>query len=185
MPGSHSGGTEQLGSVMTTVQARHGQLQNGKINTILVPRRYPSGTLSFHSVDIARASKVLVIITAYCDRKNHRKWYRSAGTGALDCLPGATAPSIEQIPDRGQPETLILAITSNMLKNSNVLLIPHAAAITERNVTQRYLALWTPRLLSVGLIRCKRGWSHRLTLQWTREKRELAHLNLYRLEVRL
>jgi len=73
------------------------------------------------------------------------------GTGALDCLPGATAPSIEQIPDRGQPETLILAITSNMLKNSNVLLIPHAAAITERNVTQRYLAPWTPRLLSIAL----------------------------------
>ena len=79
-------------------------------------------------------------------------------------------------------ETLILAITSNMLKNSNVLLIPHAAAITERNVTQRYLALWTPRLLSVGLIRCKRGWSHRLTLLWTREERELAHLNPYRLD---
>jgi hypothetical protein len=69
-----------------------------------------------------------------------------------------------------------------MLKNSNVLLIPHAAAITERNVTQRYLALWTPRLLSVGLIRCKRGWSHRLTLLWTREERELAHLNPYRLD---
>ena len=124
------------------------------------------------------SSQVLVIITAYGDQKNHRKWYRSAGAGALDCLPGATAPSIEQIPDRGQPETLILAKTSNMLKSSNVLLIPHASAITERNVTQRYLALWTPRLLSVGLIRCKRGWSHRLTLLWTREERELAHLNL-------
>src|SRR2546430_3770526 len=82
---------------------------------------------------------------------------------------------------RSNKSRIAAAITSNMLKSSNVLLIPHAAAITERNVTQRYLALWTPRLLSVGLIRCKRGWSHRLTLLWTREERELAHLNLYRL----
>jgi hypothetical protein len=82
------------------------------------------------------SSQVLVIIVADCDRKNHRKWYCSAGTGALDCPLGATTPSIKQIPYRGQPKTLILTVRRNMLEKSNVLLIPHAAAIAECNVTQ-------------------------------------------------
>src|SRR6266480_6444389 len=110
-----------------------------------------SSTTTSRSLTRGRCSTLVIVVTQG-GRQYHREWDGTTGTGALDCLLGATAPSIEQIPDRGQPETLILAITSNMLKNSNVLLIPHAAAITERNVTQRYLALWTPRLLSVGLI---------------------------------
>src|SRR3981081_1014103 len=98
-----------------------------------------------------------------------------------DAIPGDTQRAWQRRANPVLIDPLHLApestITSNMLKNSNVLLIPHAAAVTERNVTQRYLALWTPRLLSVGLIRCKRGWSHRL---WTREERELAHLESVR-----